>query len=177
MRFHVPRNRNPTNPKPLNSNAYLRNLTLSAQQQRRSTMNQGISAIQLLSSQPSENLMQRDRRMSSRQSGSIRRQLPTPDTPRSISPVSGNNPPLPPRNTSLPSTPSASTYGNINAPNAYPFAPPVPPKNRAPPPPNCDPQSLASAVKSHSPLVCEMPARQPPLPDIPNSSAQQPLNK
>ena len=164
----MPRNRNPTSPKPLNSNAYLRNLTLSAQQQRRpSPSTHGISAIQLLTSQPAEGMLQRDKRMSRRQSGSLRRHLPTPDTPPASSPVSGSNPPLPPRNSPLPATPNH--YGNAPVANnlEQTFAPPVPPKNRAPPPPSYEPPSLASAIKGSPSHTVEMPSRQ--APSIPNS--------
>ena len=169
----MPRNRNPTNPIPLNSNAYLRNLTLSAQQQRRpSPSKQGISAIQLLTSQPADGMLQREKRMSSRQSSSFRRQLPTPDTPPA-SPASSNNPPLPPRNSPLPATPTH--HGTASNAHDYPsFAPPVPPKNnRAPPPPSFEPPTLASVMKGTPIQASEIPSRQPPFPTAPSASQQQ----
>ena len=167
VRYHVQRHRRLTNPQRLNNNAFLRNLTLGSQhhQRRSPTCNQGISAIQLLTQQSFDGLMQRDSRSSSRRS-SLRRQLPTPDPPGSPSP-SGDTPPLPPRNSPLPHNPVM--YGNFS-PNNHPHnIPPVPPKNRVPPPPNCEPLSLSSVKRTNSDLFVDLPIRQAPLPNIPDS--------
>lgn len=161
VRFHIPRNRNPTNPRPLNNNAYLRNLILTPLQQRKvSSTNQELSAIHLLTTQ-SEPSLQRDKRTSMRHNNSVRRQLPVPDSSSS----SMGNPPLPPRNSS-------------QNPNAVPFTPddslpPVPPKYRAPLPPACDPPSISSVLNARSNLPADYPARQPPLPSFPTTSDQQ----
>nr|XP_004226745.2 GRB2-associated and regulator of MAPK protein-like [Ciona intestinalis] len=140
VRFHTPRNKRVTNPKPWN-----RNFNLRTQNQRSSRKPQprGISAIQLISNQPVPRA-----RPTFQNKNHVTRALPIPDTGHATSAY----PPLPPRNN--PSFSVAPENSNV---------PPVPPKMRphsmyvekAPPPPDMParppplPSSHSSVSEDH----------------------------